>query len=227
VAGTVAGDRTPVDGLSSSNGMAPKARVFMQDITPGESNSVYPPWDLGEMFITTYQAGARFHTNSWGGAGNEYETLGWSADRFMWEHKDFLAFFANGNAGSGEGTVGFPATAKNIVSVGATENGANAENVASFSSNGPTADGRIKPTVTAPGVAIVSADSDGIKNSFNSGTIAYSGTSMATPAVAGAASLVRQYYESGYWPSGTASAADGFAPSAALVKATLITAPRT
>jgi subtilase family serine protease len=222
VAGIVAGDRSPVDGLSTANGMAPKARVFMQDITPGETNAVYPPSDLGEMFITTYQAGARLHTNSWGGGGNGYESLGWSADRFMWEHKDFLAFFANGNSGSGEGTVGFPASAKNLVSVGATENGTNAENVAYFSSNGPTADGRIKPTVTAPGVAIVSADSDGIKNSFNSGTVAYSGTSMATPAVAGAAALVRQYYENGFWPSGTANAVDGFSPSAALVKATLI-----
>ena len=76
--------------------------------------------------------------------------------------------------------------------------------------------------MTAPGVNISSADSDGIKDSNNCGTIAYSGTSMATPAVAGAAALVRQYYENGYWPSGTANAADGFAPSAALVKATLI-----
>jgi subtilase family serine protease len=71
-------------------------------------------------------------------------------------------------------------------------------------------------------VSIVSADSDGIKNSNNCGTIAYSGTSMATPAVAGAAALVRQYYENGFWPTGTPNAADGFSPSAALVKATLI-----
>jgi subtilisin family serine protease len=94
--------------------------------------------------------------------------------------------------------------------------------VAQFSSNGPAADGRIKPTVTAPGVNIVSADSDGIKNSFNSGTLAASGTSMATPTVAGAAALVRQYYTDGYWPYGTPNAAYGFEPSAALIKATLI-----
>ena len=108
------------------------------------------------------------------------------------------------------------------MSVGATENGAGAENVASFSSNGPTADGRIKPTVTAPGVAIISADSDGLKNSNNSGTIAMSGTSMGTPTTAGAAALVRQYYIEGFYPSGTAGSADAFTPSAALVKATLI-----
>jgi subtilisin family serine protease len=226
VACTVAGNRTPVDGLSEANGMAPGARLFVQDITPGEQTAVYPPSDLGLLFATPYSAGARLHTNSWGAVTNLYETYARSADRFMWEHKNFLAFFANGNAGSGDSTVGTPATAKNAVSVGATENGLNAENLASFSSNGPTADGRIKPTVTAPGVAIVSADSDGLKESFNNGTIAYSGTSMATPVVAGAAALVRQYYLNGYWPFGTANAAYGFEPSAALVKATLINSGR-
>jgi subtilase family serine protease len=222
VSGIVAGDQAPITGLGTANGMAPKARLYMQDLSPGEEMYVYPPADLGDLFIITYYAGARLHTNSWGGAGNWYESMGRSVDQFMWEHKDFLALFANGNAGPGEGSVGHPATAKDVVSVGATENGASAENVASFSSNGPTDDGRIKPTVTAPGVGVISADSDGIKNSNNCGTISYSGTSMATPAVAGAAALVRQYYENGYWPTGTANAADGFAPSAALVKATLI-----
>lgn len=226
VACTVAGNRSPVDGLFEANGMAPEARLFIQDITPGEQTAVYPPSDLGLLFATPYSAGARLHTNSWGAPTNLYETYARSADRFMWEHKNFLAFFANGNAGAGAGTVGTPATAKNAVSVGATENGVNAENVASFSSNGPTADGRIKPTVTAPGVAIVSADSDGLKVSFNSGTIAYSGTSMATPAAAGAAALIRQYYLDGYWPFGSANAAQGFEPSAALTKATLVNSAR-
>jgi len=226
VACTVAGDRIPVDGFSKAAGMAPEARLFIQDITPGEQTAVYPPADLGELFVTPYSVGARLHTNSWGAPLNLYETYARSADRFMWEHKNFLAFFANGNAGAGEGSVGAPATAKNCVSVGATENGLNAENIASFSSNGPTADGRIKPTVTAPGIAIVSADSDGLKESFNSGTIAYSGTSMATPAVAGAAALVRQYYLEGYWPNGSANPAFGFEPSAALIKATLINSAR-
>jgi subtilase family serine protease len=224
VCGTVAGDQSPITGASTANGMAPAARIFLTDLGPGESNYVYPPTDLGEMFITPYQAGARLHTNSWGGDSGSYDTYAWSADRFMWEHQDFLGLFANGNSGETNGSVITPAHAKNVVSVGATENGDRAENLAWFSSNGPTWDGRIKPTVTAPGLYVVSADSDGVKGSNNCGTVTFSGTSMATPTVAGAAALVRQYYVQGHYPTGGPRAIDAFVPSAALVKASLMNA---
>ncbi len=228
VAGTVGGDRTPVDGGTTGNGMAPKARFVIQDLSPGDTSYVYPPSDLGDLFVTAYDSGARLHTNSWGGGGASYGVEASSADRFAWEHPDFLPLFANGNGGSGSGTVITPATAKNVVSVGATLNGSGDGNVASFSSHGPTADGRIKPTVSAPGdgvtegAGIMSADSDGVASSFNSGLRAMRGTSMATPAAAGAAALIRQYFASGYHPSGAPNPADAFAPSAALVKAALI-----
>jgi hypothetical protein len=45
---------------------------------------------------------------------------------------------------------------------------------------------------------------------------------MASPAVAGTAALVRQYYVDGYYPSGAANAADAFTPSGALIKGTLL-----
>lgn len=222
VFGTVAGDRTPVDGTDSGNGMAPKAKVFIQDMTPGATRSIYPPDDLGLLFGTAYNAGARLHTNSWGNSDTSYSLYAQSADRYLWEHKEFLVLFANGNSGPGAGTVGNPATAKNVISVGATLNGSSAESMASFSSNGPTRDGRIKPTVTAPGQDIRSIDSDGLKNSFNSGLITMSGTSMATPSVAGAAAMVRQYFRQGFYPLGVAAPNGAFVPSAALIKAVLI-----
>ncbi|HEY5975321.1 MAG TPA: S8 family serine peptidase, partial [Geobacteraceae bacterium] len=222
VAGTAVGDRTPVDGRSDANGMAPKARLFFQDISVGASLFVSPPSDLGQLFLPTHESGARLHSNSWGNSSNLYGALAASVDRFVWDHQEFLPFFANGNNGPAIGTVGNPAVAKNIVSVGASHNGTEGENVAWFSSNGPTVDGRIKPTVMAPGYSMLSADSDGIKESYNSGTIAMSGTSMATPAAAGAAALVRQYFIEGYHPSGFAAPTNSLIPSGALVKAVLI-----
>ncbi|HAK60875.1 MAG TPA: hypothetical protein DCO77_10905 [Nitrospiraceae bacterium] len=220
VAGTVGGDWTPVDGGTNANGMAPKSKFFIQDLVFSEERLL--PADLGEMLITAYDAGARIHTNSWSEIFNAYGSRAASVDRFMWEHPDFLVLFANGNLGPREGTMGSPATAKNVISVGNAENGMNAENVFIESSHGPASDGRTKPTVTAPGTGIISADSDGVKDSYNSGTIEKGGTSMATPAVAGAAALVRQFFMEGYWPSGIARSADGFTPSAALIKATIV-----
>lgn len=48
------------------------------------------------------------------------------------------------------------------------------------------------------------------------------GTSMATPLIAGSAVLVRQYFLSGAYPTGSPTTENAFAPSGALVKAVLI-----
>lgn len=49
-----------------------------------------------------------------------------------------------------------------------------------------------------------------------------SGTSMATPITAGTALLVREYYKKGYYPTGSPLPENGFNPTAALLKATII-----
>jgi hypothetical protein len=64
--------------------------------------------------------------------------------------------------------------------------GVNGFKQASFSSRGPTADGRIKPDVSAPGVSVTSAAA-GTQNAY----VAFNGTSMATPFTVGTALLMR------------------------------------
>jgi hypothetical protein len=80
--------------------------------------------------------------------------------------------------------------------------------LSAFSSRGPTRDGRIKPDLVAPGEYIVSARSDGSLDthqcsSGDGSTLkAMQGTSMAAPAAAAAAVLVREYLMKGFYPSG-------------------------
>jgi len=90
---------------------------------------------------------------------------------------------AAGNDGPADRTVGVPGVARKVITVGATND---SDEMAGFSSRGPTIDMRLKPDVVAPGVVII-APGYGTSN-----YIPKSGTSMATPHVAGAAALVRQ-----------------------------------
>ena len=92
-----------------------------------------------------------------------------------------LVVVAMGNSGPSTGSLGTPADAKGIVSVGAVDS---SRAVAVFSSRGPTSDGRIKPEVVAPGVAVFVAVAPA-SGAFESGT------SFATPLVAGVAALVQ------------------------------------
>ena len=151
--------------------MAPGAKLVIQDAGYQADNCGdlpgigCPVVDLNPIFQQAYNQGARIHTNSWGdnenaAVQNNYSAASQDVDEFMWNHKDFLIFFAAGNAGPGTGSVGSPSTAKSAVAVGATLRGTSADSMASFSSCGPTADGRIKPEITVPGSSIVSARND-------------------------------------------------------------------
>lgn len=234
VGGTVAGDDFAQPGTHNSrDGMAPQAKLVVQDCGFQTNNCAdcpgigCPVVDLVPIFQQTYNQGARIHTNSWGDEENDpnygqYTSGSQDADEQMWNQKDFLLIFAAGNNGGTTNTVDSPSTAKSVISVGSTLRGTSAGSISGFSSRGPTDDGRIKPDLTFPGSSIQSASNDTNINSFNCNNNGSSGTSMATPGVAGMAALTRQYYAQGYYPSGAPNAPDGFNPSAALVKATLI-----
>lgn len=98
------------------------------------------------------------------------------------------------------------------------------EDIASFSSFGPTKDGRIKPDIVGPGelVSATSGDLDPATENTETCNIGRkAGTSMATPMVAGHTAIVRQYFMEGFYPSG-APGNTPFLPSGPLMKAVML-----
>ncbi len=91
-----------------------------------------------------------------------------------------------------------------------------------WSGSGPTIDGRLKPELIAPAF-VFAGDTDFQIGEENCNSSTQGGTSWSGPLIAGAAALVRQYYREGYIDGGGPSDR-GFAPSSALIKATLVAA---
>jgi subtilase family protein len=211
--GTLTGDAPPYGVRNGNDGVAYAAKLIVCDITSGTTFFLTDDYTL--YWDPAYAAGARVNSNSWGNPHtNTYTIKARQHDAYVWDHRDFVIARSMGNTGGN--TIRPEAVAKSALGVGATQNGAGLENLASFSSRGPTADGRMKPNVIAPGDSLVSA---GVANAV--AYVSLSGTSMSTPTVSGAAGLIRDYFAKGFYPSGAASEADSANPSAALVRGLL------
>jgi Subtilase family/Immune inhibitor A-like, MAM domain len=227
--GTITGDNfltlstSTTGGHDPGDGMAPNARLIFQDVgsevtgcLDGLNNDYHLLWKQA------YDAGVRVHSNSWGSSvAGAYTSDSRTIDEIVYGREDLLIVFSAGNDGPGATTVGSPATSKDSLAVGATGH-AGSTLMASFSSRGPALDGRIKPDIVAPGTSTVSAAGDASNVSNNCATKILSGTSMAAPTVSGGATLLRQYFTDGFYPTGAKTAADVLNPSAALMRAALI-----
>lgn len=183
----------------------------------------------------SYTSGARISSNSWGqvpGTGiynvssQTYDTLTRDALPNTPGNQEMLFLFSAGNSGPNATTIGYPGTAKNVLTVGATEslrdNGIsdgcgyagddNASDMAVFSSRGPTDDGRTGIDTVAAGIhiqgttplsgftgrGVCGAPGDSY---YPGGQTSYtwsSGTSHSTPAIAGAASLTTYWLKNRY-----------------------------
>jgi len=208
VACTVCGNDSVNGDSSYYDGMAKDARFYFTDISDASGNlvggtDITPLWDtvyLGRGLPDSLRP-IKQHSGSWGWGNftGNYLLQDASTDAYCWVHKDFMNILAAGNYGQyGTRTISNPALAKDVLTIGATGRGTQAESLADFSSRGPSQDGRIKPNVDAPGIDINSM--------LNTGTNDYttmSGTSMATPAANGTVGLMRCYLQEGYYPTGS------------------------
>ena len=184
VAGTMFGDGS---GDSSTRGVAPNATFHFYQLEHDPSGQLARWGSLYDMFRDSHQKNAHVQSNSWGAQSSwgQYTSDSRSADSFLNDYDDFLVLFAAGNEGSqGAQSIAPPATAKNVLTVGASTTGrpgtASAGQVASFSSIGPTADGRIKPDLVAPGVQICSPRAEEAQNpaGWSCSSARHSGTNI-------------------------------------------------
>ncbi len=202
-----------VNGDLSNAGLAYNSKVSHTklNLITGFNNSTS---NLYAFLDSASVQGADVHTNSWGDDGfTSYTTWCRDIDAFSRDREEDLVLFAITNLS----LLKTPENAKNCLAVGATRQ-APSQDLHGSGGSGPTNDGRRKPEVYLPGIGIISAASG------SCGTASLSGTSMACPAATGAAALVRQYFEAGFYPNGLADSATAFSPSGALVKATLVNA---
>ncbi|KAL9653802.1 hypothetical protein ABK040_012863 [Willaertia magna] len=152
VSGSVLGNAPSGSSLKEYNGMAQEAKVAFIDLgctnpdgcschgtdcycnllkdkkCPPSDRAIYPPDLYKDYFPFANALGSKILTSSWGGGAMlGYSTDSVDIDKFVWENKDFLVTFSAGNSGSyGYVTLSTQAESKNVISVGASVNNANA-----------------------------------------------------------------------------------------------------
>ena len=180
VAGIIAGNGQQYKGI------APDAIIWSYKIIPSEqsqSDQGFKGADAIEDVIKDMKDGVKVANCSWGVQSAPLDgTSIWAKTAERAAKLGLVLIKSAGNNGSDAGTITSPADAQgDVIVVGASSH--DGTRVMDFSSRGPTADGRSKPDVCAPGDSIVAVKALG-------GYRKMSGTSMAAPHVAGVAALI-------------------------------------
>lgn len=234
------------EGFQYGLGIAPFVRIGVSKLFPDSREST--SFSYTDFIAAAYQSGARLSNNSWGGCDpvnnfcnlyvddtQVFDSLVRDADFNTPGNQSMTILFAAGNDGDlNVPSVSIPGTAKNVITVGLSENvrgtetdgcgvragdADNAQDIVFFSGFGPVQDGRSKPDLVAPGSHMEGAASQdkrytgsGVCNKyFPVGQTLYtwsSGTSHSTPIVTGGAALSYQWLKTNL----------GAEPSPALVK---------
>lgn len=303
VVGAAAGSYWTADALNNYEGIAYNAKIAFLDLQTGSNASLNIPADLASSYFgPLVAAGAKVILSAWGSYNSRrlYTVQEQAVDTYLHDNPTVIALFSAGNDGSqGPYSISSPASSKNAIAVGASQNilaayednldtatydavynnyqsrlcgsgaldslwsdqafcqgtfaidapcdatekdnfcsgfvsccpytgyapfqsccAASALNVinlapnsygggnlASFSSRGPTFDGRIKPDITAPGESVktpaagVTSCPATLDDATRAAQVTVSaGTSIAVANAAGAVALMRQYFADGYWP---------------------------
>lgn len=209
----LAAGHDPSGPSAMSRGMAWEATLSLDDSERVNTYAI----SLLSTFLNQDSEDAFIHSNSFHDSGG-YNQIAAEVDSFLFEREEHFVCGSSGNS-SEPPLLGSPGSAKNALCVSATR-GYPRHLEFGDGIPGPISneDLRFKPDICAPGGGIRSAGAH-VCAPVSIGRAA----SWATPIVAGAAALVRQYYREGWYPTGTRRAEDEFArPSGALLKATLL-----
>ncbi|MGW3691135.1 S8 family peptidase [Streptomyces sp. NPDC005125] len=183
VASTIAGTGAASDG--KEKGVAPGADLHIGKVL-SNAGSGAESWVLAGMEWAAVDQHADIINMSLGNPtpSDGTDPLSAAVDRLSAE-TGALFVVAAGNTGTDQ-SIGGPGAADAALTVGAVDS---SDDVAWFSSQGPRVDGALKPEISAPGVDVLAARSQYAQ--FGEGSyLTFSGTSQATPHVAGAAALL-------------------------------------
>ncbi|MGB0516291.1 MAG: S8 family peptidase [Poseidonia sp.] len=185
-AGTVAGTGAPT---FEHPGMAPQAYLVGVKVLDAGGSGSFATVMAGMQWTVDhrYEFNIRAASMSLGGPG----PIEWTSDeedsvnRYANEmvRAGITMLIAAGNSFA-SAQIGTPGSAEDVITVGALDKNTA---IAVYSSQGPTEEGRVKPNLAFVGSDVMSA-----QHNSGDGYVAFSGTSMATPGVAGTVALMLQ-----------------------------------